>query len=190
MMGEELFAQVTGRDHDNWLQLGDVSRKSWEMRAAGELSFIPSSHVNRVEEVSTVREMPEPEIPAHEVFHADEINGGAKIVVNRFLRNGWEVQMFVCRGPWKRQTVRIELTTMDDDGHEIVTGEERITYGQADSVLVRARRGQHRAGAVWLRKPWVKDPKWEFLFAQVRPEIGKVDSKGLKAITESEAPDA
>jgi hypothetical protein len=179
--GYRLFHETTGRDEENWDHMDPVSQKSWEQRAAGSRAFIPSEHVNEMNRLEAITlAMPAPAVPAHIVPpNSPLIPGGATLVINRLLKNGWTVLVSYCEGPWAKQTETV-------DGAD---GEEKIKYGQAKSVLVRARRRHQRLGALWLAKPWTKGDGYTFQFAQVRPEIGSVNSKQLKIVTESEVPE-
>ena len=195
--GRALFMETTDRDEDSWAQLHPVSRRSWEQRAAGDRTFIPSEHVNKMNrEAATVQPMPAPAIPARPA-DPGEIPGGARIVINRAKRCGWTVEVSYCRGPWSMQAEHTEA----DDGTELIE-----KFGQADSILVRGRSGQRRFAALWLRKPWTKagqqrgtekrpDPNggYAFTIGQVRPrpadaENGIIKSDGLKAFMEQETP--
>lgn len=179
--GYRLFNETTKRTEDDWDHMDPVSRKSWEQRAQGNRAFIPSEHVNKMNRQEAITlAMPAPVVPAHIVpIGSPLIPGGATLVINRLLKNDWTVLVSYCEGPWAKQTETV-------DGEE---GEEKIKYGQAKSLLVRARRRHQRLGALWLAKPWTKGDGYTFQFAQVRPEIGPVNSKQLKTVTESEVPE-
>jgi hypothetical protein len=175
--GYRLFNETTDRNEDDWDHLDPVSRKSWEQRAQGSRAFIPSGHVNKMNRLEAITlAMPAPVVPAHIVpLTSPLIPNGAKLVINRLLKHGWTVLVSYCEGPWQKQTETV-------DGED---GEEKIKYGQAKSVLVRARRRQQRLGALWLAKPWTKDDGYKFYMAHVRPDIGPVKSPELKWIIET-----
>lgn len=194
--GRALFMETTDRDEGSWAQLARVSQRSWEQRAVGDRTFIPSEHVNTMSrEAATVQPRPAPEVPARPA-EASEIPGGARIVIKNAQRHGWEVAVSYCRGPWTMQAEHVE----DEEGAELIN-----KFGQADSILVRGSKSGHgRFAALWLRKPWTKagqkrgsekrpDPNggYQLELAQIRPrpadvDNGIVNSDGLKAFIEKE----
>jgi hypothetical protein len=144
--GRALWMETMSREEYEWDLLTPLTRETWERRAAGDLSFVPSQ--SRFEAVgqSLPDEVldgeqgspPAPEHPAELIDVKDKrINAGAKTVINRFLKNGWTVEVSYARGPW------------------IMTRSWHV----CDSILVRARYGELRAAAQWIRKEWLEKDK-------------------------------
>ena len=175
--GYGLFNHITRRGLQNWEAMDDVSRESWEQRARGERSFIPSpNHHNREEATTVVLPMPAPEFPVQtitpeETLYQRVVPAAAQQMANRLTKHGWEYDVRYCVGPWSMQTETEEL----DDGTV-----EKTKYGQAPSVVLRFRRGDQVGFAMWLAKPWTKDgDKMKFHTAQVRPNVGPIKSNEL-----------
>lgn len=179
LTGYEVFNMTTGRGRGNWDQMDDVSRTSWQMRADGELAFIPSPKHHNHEEVQTVvLPMPAPEDPMRYVlldspeFYA--LPQAVTQMLARLDKHGWAWMITVCTGPWPKKTETVEL----DNGSE-----EKTTYGQAPSVVLRFRRDGVVGYAMWLAKPWTKDgDKLKFHAAQVRPGVGLIKSTDLNKL--------
>lgn len=177
--GFAMFQDVTDRNMQNWLAMDDVSRESWEQRARGERVFIPSpNHHNREEAQTVVLPMPAPGDPMRYVlldspeFYA--LPQAVTQMLARLEKNDWAWVITVCTGPWPKKTETTEL----EDGSE-----EKVTYGQAPSVVLRFRRDGVVGYAMWLAKPWTKDgDKLKFHAAQIRPGVGLVNSKTLNAL--------
>lgn len=185
--GFEAFAATTGRDLQNWQSLTNVSRDSWERRARGDRSFIPSQAPARpeYEEVKTpVAPMPPPETPAVELELTDQrIPRGAKVVINRLVKNGWAVRASWCRGPWPKQA---EAVTDDQD--QVV---EKIKYGQADSLLINARRGRQKITVFYLFREWLKDAKFDRMFGYAKgPTLGRLTDSEVTALVTREMEDS
>jgi hypothetical protein len=136
-----------------------------------------------------VRAMPEPETPAILVSADDKtIPRGPKTVINRMVGNGWDVQVSYCRGPWPKQVEKIAILTIDDDGNEIVTGEERIKYGQADSYLIRARRAGQKIAVFYIFRDWLASGKFDRLWGYARgPTTAKVTDHEVTALVTRES---
>jgi hypothetical protein len=116
--------------------------------------------------------IPAPEVPARPA-RPEEIPGGAKTVINRLKKYGWTNEALYARGPW------LNPQSMEPD--EL----------QAESVLVRARRGAQQLAAMWVLRPGLKGASFKLQFAYAKPTppgqcVGRIDSKQLKTITESE----
>jgi hypothetical protein len=179
LTGYEVFHHTTRRDRQNWDQMDPVSRRSWEMRASGELAFIPSPNHHNHEEASTVvLPMPAPDDPMRYVlldspeFYA--LPQAITQMLARLEKHDWAWLITVCTGPWPKKTETVEL----ENGSE-----EKTTYGQAPSVVLRFSRNGVVGYAMWLGKPWTKDgDKLKFHSAQVRPKVGLVSSRELVAI--------
>jgi hypothetical protein len=173
--GRSLFHEVTGRSApDQWPGLTETSRQSWRLRATGDFGFIPSDAVPRKVNQKVVLPPPAPELPARVITPDDTIwgsvmPGGAKQVAKLAGEHGWDVAVSYCKGPWTMQTQHD-----DDDGDDVLT-----KHAQADSVVVRGRRGDRSFAAMWLRKPWTKVGQqpassqgaggYQLEFAQLRP---------------------
>lgn len=174
LTGFELFAHTTRRDRQNWDSMDAISRESWEQRARGEREFIPhqTSYTNHEEATTVVLPMPAPEHPVETVKISDPVvPDAARQMAKRLHANGWRYDVRYCVGPWPKKTETTEL----EDGSE-----EKVTYGQAPSVVLRFRRDGQRGYAMWLAKPWTKDgDKLKFHAAQVRPGIGLIKSNDL-----------
>lgn len=185
--GYGLFNHITRRGLQNWEAMDDVSRESWEQRARGERSFIPSpNHHNREEATTVVLPMPAPQCPVKTIRPTDPyektdtgvaplylrvVPDAAKQMVKRLEKHGWKHDVRYCVGPWPMQTETEEL----EDGTV-----EKTKYGQAPSVVLRFRRGDQVGFAMWLAKPWTKDgDKMKFHTAQVRPDVGPIKSNEL-----------
>lgn len=191
MKGQELFTQVTGRDADNWAHLTDTSRASWDQRAAGTNAFVPSTHVNHVEEAPAEKvAVPEPEVRARPIG-SYPIPAGAKTVINRLKRHGWSTEVLHARGPWVKHDGEPDM--YHPFAAPMLGGPcERVEIvAQTTSILVRGRRGDRKVAAIWVLRPGLKDAsfKLHFIYTVPTPEgqfTGRIDSKQLKAITESE----
>lgn len=193
LTGFELFAHTTRRDRQNWDSMDAISRESWEQRARGEREFIPhqTSYANHEEATTVVLPMPAPEHPVETIRPNDPyektdtgvaplylrvVPDAAKQMAKRLEKHGWKYDVRYCVGPWPKKSETTEL----EDGSE-----EKVTYGQAPSIVLRFRRDGQRGYAMWLAKPWTKDgDKMKFHAAQVRPWIGLIKSSDLiKLIT-------
>jgi hypothetical protein len=177
LTGYEVFHLTTGRDRGNWDQLDPVSRESWEQRARGEREFIPSpNHHNREEATTVVLPMPAPDFPVQtitpsETLYERVVPAAAQQMADRLKKHGWAYDVRYCVGPWPKKTETTELA----DGSE-----EKVTYGQAPSVVLRFRRDGVVGYAMWLAKPWTKDgDKLKFHAAQIRPGVGLIKSNDL-----------
>jgi hypothetical protein len=171
--GFEMFQWTTGRGRQNWDAMDPVSQESWEQRARGEREFIPSpNHHNREEAQTVVLPMPAPDHPVETVKISDPVvPDAARQMAKRLHANGWRYDVRYCVGPWPKKSETTEL----EDGSE-----EKVTYGQAPSVVLRFRRDGVVGYAMWLAKPWTKDgTKMKFHTAQVRPGIGLIKSSEL-----------
>lgn len=188
--GRALWMETMGREASEWDLLMPLTREVWDRRAVGDVSFVPSASKYEAfglplpEDEEFAGQVPEPEIRAELIDPKDKrINTGAKTVMNRFLRNGWTVEVSYARGPW------------------IMTRAWHV----CDSILVRARRGNQRCAAQWIRKEWLeKDtvdlvdgiavpaagkPIWSCEIMRVNDNQGNLLKAGeLKAITEGDAP--
>ena len=179
LSGFEVFAHTTRRGRDNWDQMDPVSRESWEQRARGERNFIPSpNHHNREEAQTVVLPMPAPEDPMRYVLLDSPEFEALPLAVHQMLKRldkaDWDWMITVCTGPWPKKSETTEL----EDGSE-----EKVTYGQAPSVVLRFRRDGVVGYAMWLAKPWTKDgDKMKFHAAQVRPGIGLIKSNELNKL--------
>lgn len=190
--GYGLFNHITRRGLQNWEAMDDVSRESWEQRARGERSFIPSpNHHNREEATTVVLPMPAPDFPVRtitpsETLYQRVVPAAAQQMANRLKKHGWTYDVRYCVGPWKKKSETIPVLEQDEDGEWVETGSvEKTSYGQAPSVVLRFRRDGVVGYAMWLAKPWTKDgDKMKFHAAQVRPGIGLINSADLiKLIT-------
>ena len=187
LTGYEVFHLTTRRDRSSWDQMDPVSRTSWQMRADGELAFIPSEgHHNREEVTSVTLPMPAPDSPVQtitpsESIYARVVPAAATQMVNRLQKHGWTFDVRYCVGPWSKKSESVPLLEQNEDGEWVETGSvEKTTYGQAPSVVLRFRREGVAGYAMWLAKPWTKDgDKMKFHAAQVRPGIGLVKSNEL-----------
>jgi len=183
LTGYEMFHHITGRDRGNWDHMDPVSQESWEQRARGERNFIPSpSHHNHEEAQTVVLPMPAPDEPVETVQITDPfVPTAAKQMAKRLSANGWRYDVRHCVGPWTRKVETVPVLEQNEDGEWIETGSvEKARYGQAPSIVLRFRRGAQAGFAMWLAKPWTKDgDKMKFHSAQVRPEIGLVNSADL-----------
>lgn len=133
--GKALFTQTLGRD--DWDLLTPLTRETWDARAAGNLDFLESKSrfLAALPEEEPAEPIPAPEVEAIRLkLDNPEIPRGAKTVMNRFLKNGWTVEVSYARGPW----------IMTRDWH--VCG----------SIMVRARRGEQRVAVQWIRKEWLE----------------------------------
>lgn len=180
---------MTGRDRGNWDHLDPVSRQSWIQRADGRRDFIPSLDHHNEEVVHTVvAPMPTPEIPAKPLLYNGEVFRAGPTAMQqtakKLLANGWRLgQCTYCRGPWPKKTETVKTKVQNEEGDWIETGsEEKIKFGQADSYVLRFRRGELRGWAMWLYRPWLKDAKVSFYTAHVLPHFGKVNSTQLAPI--------
>lgn len=169
--GKALFVQTLGRD--DWDLLTPLTRETWTRRAAGDDSFIPSQSTyeafGQPLPEKMIWEAPTaPEHPAELIDPKDKrINTGAKTVINRFIKAGWTVEVSYARGPW------------------IMTRAWHV----CDSILVRARRGEQRAAAQWIRKEWLEQDKpiWSCEVMRVNDNQGNLLKAGeLKQLTEAE----
>lgn len=169
--GRALWHNTTGRDVWEWDLLQPLTREAWIRRAAGDFSFIPSQ--SRAEAYNKplpdeVLERPSPPVPERPAVLIDRndprINGGAKTVINRFVKAGWVVEVSYARGPW----------IMTRDWHV------------CDSILVRAQYGEVRAAAQWIRKEWLEKDKpiWSCEIIRVNDNQGHpLKSDDLKYLT-------
>ena len=192
LAGFWLFEAVTGRDRGNWDHMAETSRLSWTQRAAGQRDFIPSPEHHNEEVVhAVVLPMPDVEIPAKVISIDDPlfkqwIPSTAKQLAKKLQANGWHWSLTYCMGPWPKKTETVKLTEENEDGELIETGvEEKVKYDQAESYVVRFRRGELRGWAMWLYRPWLKDAKVAFYTAHVLPYHGKINSKELALIIAS-----
>lgn len=191
MTGQELFTETTGRDAGSWSTLSDVSRESWNQRAAGQHAFISSEHVNHVEEAPTEKiAVPEPEVPARPAEPA-QIPSGAKTVINRLTKHGWSVEALHARGPWVNNAGDPDTYNPFEVTPAGVAERTPDIVAVTTSLLVRARRGAQKIAAIWVLRPGLKSPtfKLQFIYTTPIPEgqcTGRIDSKQLKAMTESE----
>jgi hypothetical protein len=189
--GLELFIETTGRDAQNWATLTDVSRRSWEQRAAGSHAFIPSEHVNQIEEAPAEKiAVPAPALPARPA-QPSEIPGGAKTVINRLKKHGWTVETLYARGPWVSHTGEPDMYNPFEVTSAGVASRTPDIVAVTGSILVRARRGSEKLAAMWVLRPGLKSPKFKLQFAYTNSTpagqcTGHIDSKQLKLITESE----
>lgn len=174
--GRHLFETLTRRsDPGQWDRLSDTSKTMWEHRAAGRPDFVPSNAVPHRTTQKIVSPAPAPEQPAALITAGSglwemHMPGGAKQIVKLAEKEGWLVAVSYCMGPWSMQTEHEE----SDEGDDVLT-----KYGQADSILVRGRRGSQRFAAMWLRKPWTKAGQkapssqgaggYAMEYAQIRP---------------------
>lgn len=192
LAGFWLFEAVTGRDQQNWTHMVETSRLSWIQRAEGRRDFIPSpEHHNEEVHHAAVLPMPDPEIPArYLLLNGEEFRAGPAAMQNmakKLLKHGWRLTgCSYCRGPWPKKTETVKVTEENEDGKLIETGvEEKVKYDQADSYVLRFRRGDLVGWAMWLYRPWLKDAKVSFYTAHVLPYHGKVNSTQLKPIIEN-----
>lgn len=187
--GYGLFNATTRRNRSSWDHMDDVSRESWEQRARGQRDFIPSKHVNRVEEAPMDKiAVPPPELYARPATPA-EIPGGAKIVINRLEKNGWTVEALYARGPWVNGHAEPDTFTMlaVDAAGQVERTEEMVAV--TASLLVRGRRAGRKVIALWILRPVLKDTSFKLEFIYTTPPLpdevnGRIDSKMLKKITE------
>lgn len=196
--GQHLFETLTRRSEPGqWEGLSEVSRTMWEHRAAGRPDFVESTATPHRKSQKIVKPIPDPRFPARQILAGTlmwriVMPGGAKQIIKVAETEGWLVAVSYCNGPWTMQTEHDET----DEGDDVLT-----KYGQADSVLVRGRRGTHRFAAMWLRKGWTKAGQkaaskqgaggYQLEYAQIRPKPedspnGKVSSEELKAFLRQE----
>jgi hypothetical protein len=161
--------ETFGREAYEWDTISPLTREIWDAHAVANLDFIPSKSSFRA---ALPMEEPAEPVPAPEVKGVlidpkdKRINQGAKTVINRFLKNGWAVEVSYARGPW----------IMTRDWHV------------CDSILVRASYGEVRAAAQWIRKEWLeKDgdtPNWSNEIMRVNDNQGNpLSSSELKDLT-------
>lgn len=191
MTGEELFIETTGRDAQNWATLTDVSRQSWDQRAAGSNAFISSRHVNQIEEAPIEKiAVPAPALPARPA-QPSEIPGGAKTVISRLKKHGWTVETLFARGPWVNSHGEPDTYNPFEVTPDGVASRTPDIVAVTGSILVRARRGAQKLAVMWVLRPGLKSPKFKLQFAYTKPtpagqRTGQIDSKVVKTITESE----
>jgi hypothetical protein len=134
--------------------------------------------------------VPAPEVPARPA-RPEEIPGGARTVLKRLEKHGWTTEALYARGPWVDNAMTPDMITMwevDSAGQ----AEPATIVAVTASILVRGRRGRQQVAALWVLRPGLKDATFKFHFAYTKPTpagatTGRIDSKQLKQLTESEA---
>lgn len=134
--------------------------------------------------------IPEPEVPARPA-RPEEIPSGAKTVINRLKKHGWFTEVFYARGPWiNPHSLEPDTMTMWQVG-EPGSAEQIELVAVTASLLVRATRDRQQLAAMWVLRPGLKGASFKLQFAYAKPTppgqcVGRIDSKQLKTITESE----
>lgn len=181
--GQQLFLETTGRDYD-WPLLKPNTRLSWEHRAAGDLSFIPSvvKAAEEPEEAIPEIPVPAPVLPAR-FAKASEFPGGAKTVFNRALKNGWFVQGFIARGPWFDGN-GVLMSQNAWMGDRFMSLDASVLPVLASTFLLRGARAGRLWAAQWLSRPDLKESGWKLQFIRL-PGGEETKSAALKALIES-----
>lgn len=133
--------------------------------------------------------VPAPEVPARPA-RPEEIPGGARTVLKRLEKHGWTTEALYARGPWVNHQDEPDMATFWVDAG---VGLEQIEIvAVTATLLIRARRGDQKIAAQWVLRPGLKSRKFELAFIYTKPTpsgatTGRIDSKQLKQLTESEA---
>lgn len=153
--GQKLFTETTGRDADNWAHMDPISHESWEMRARGELHFIPS----RIREVVE----PEPEVLPTMPFTSSvrlatkaEIPRSTTTLWKTALKAGWWCYITRAYQPWLDISGELKTTTAYEAGRNLDTSPVPV-YGMAETIKLVGVRPGHRFEATWVRKTWTAD---------------------------------
>ena len=174
MTGRELFEQTTARG--DWEYLQPVTRASWEARARGDYSFIPSDSSPILNEEAPTEQhvpIPPPQVVARPA-QPDEIPTGAKRLATTARNNGWDVQVTYARGPWVLANGKPKL--VDPDAQPVDTDDEESVDGgvpaQCENIAVRCHKPGRVAVAIWWRKLWTRAGlrgEWERAGGHIRP---------------------
>lgn len=135
--GRALWMSTLDREAEEWEILSPLTRTVWDNRAAGDVSFVEShsTYLAQLDEEEPAAPIPAPETEAIRLkLDNPEVPRGAKTVVNRAVKNGWDVEMSYARGPW------------------IMVREWHV----AGSILVKGRKAGQRFAAQWVRKEWLE----------------------------------